>query len=252
MLTLARHRLVYSERLQSIQRAHSKHHSARRRESLAEALVAGKLTYSTSQTSANGFNWLQYLALNNPTTNNSYFDLAAFGEHVFGAPTAPRRADLSSVEGATVNGTLVKDNNVTVPSFIDQVNSHSDLCPPHLAPWAIVFALLTLSGRYGPPSSHRSRSSKNTSSHHHHLSSGRAPTPSSVSLPRRRRSLHLLTRSTRVALWFGINDIGFSYINAYNFPEILPQIGASYNSMISILYAAGGESSSFLSVLNFS
>lgn len=51
-----------------------------------------------------------------------------------------------------------------------------------------------------------------------------------------------LTHLTPAALWFGINDIGFSYINGYNFPEILPQIGASYNAMISILYAAGGES----------
>ncbi|ORY57702.1 hypothetical protein BCR35DRAFT_283930 [Leucosporidium creatinivorum] len=125
-------------------------------------------------TSANGFNWLQYLALNNPPTNNSYFDLAAFG--------------------ATVNGTLVKDNNVTVPSFIDQVG---------------VFQ------RYF------------------------VPAPSSVKWQ---------SNNTLFTLWFGINDIGFSYINDYSFPEILPQIGASYNAMISILYAAGARNFLILGV----
>lgn len=44
------------------------------------------------------------------------------------------------------------------------------------------------------------------------------------------------------ALWFGINDIGFSLTNDVDFAEIQPAIGASYNSMIAALYAAGGVS----------
>jgi hypothetical protein len=59
--------------------------------------------------------------------------------------------------------------------------------------------------------------------------------------PLGRQSSPMLTLSTPAALWFGINDVGFSYTNGYEFPVILPQIGASYNALITLLYTAGGE-----------
>lgn len=72
-----------------------------------------------SQTSSNGLTWLQYLALENPSSENSFYNFAQFG--------------------ATTNNSILASrvDNVTVPDFVSQVATFQDyfVPAPAVAPW---------------------------------------------------------------------------------------------------------------------
>ncbi|GAA5889751.1 hypothetical protein JCM6882_004310 [Rhodosporidiobolus microsporus] len=57
-----------------------------------------------------------------------------------------------------------------------------------------------------------------------------------------------VSNTTLFVLWFGINDVGFSYLQNLPFPSLLPSMFDTYNRLVARLYAGGARNFLILGV----